>query len=227
MENQNSITEETNRFIQRVYLWMFLGLVISGITAYVVSSNSSLYSLFLFNGLIFVSLIILELVLVLCLVWLVKKMSASLAILMFLLYSFVTGLTLSVIFLVYTLGSIMQVFFIASLMFLVMSIYGRTTKKDLTSLGGIMIMSLFGIIIAGIVNLFLRSSTVDYLISFIGVIVFSLLTAYDTQKIKERNIIGNEGTSEDTKESIMGALTLYLDFINLFLDILKILGKKK
>jgi uncharacterized protein len=154
-------------------------------------------------------------------------MNAITAMILFVLYSVLTGLTLSVIFLVYELGSIVSIFGIASLIFAAMSIYGYTTKKDLTGIGTIAIFGLIGIIIAGIVNIFLQNSVFQTIISIIGVIVFIALTAYDTQKIKSMNIIGNERTEEDTKEAIIGALTLYLDFINLFLKLLSLFGSRK
>ena len=225
--SQQQVIEETRRFFQKVYGWMFLGLIISGITAYWVASNPSLYKFILLNEGIFYSLLIGELALVFGLVWLMKRISANIAIFMFLLYCFMTGLTLSVIFLVFTIESIGLAFFITACMFGIMSIYGYFTKTDLTQIGQVLIMGLFGIIIAGLVNLFLRNTLIDYIVSFIGVIVFTGLTAYDTQKIKKINIIGNEGTPEDTKESIMGALELYLDFVNLFLSLLRLLGKRR
>ena len=225
--SQQQVIEETRRFFQKVYGWMFLGLIISGITAYWVASDPSLYKFILLNEGIFYSLLIGELALVFGLVWLMKRISANIAIFMFLLYCFMTGLTLSVIFLVFTIESIGLAFFITACMFGVMSIYGYFTKTDLTQIGQVLIMGLFGIIIAGLVNLFLRNTLIDYIVSFIGVIVFTGLTAYDTQKIKKINIIGNEGTPEDTKESIIGALELYLDFVNLFLSLLRLLGKRR
>lgn len=224
---QQQIVDETSRFFQKVYGWMFLGLIISGVTAYWIASDPALYELILLNETIFYSLLFGELALVVGLVWIMKKISSQLAILMFLIYCFMTGLTLSVIFLVYTIESIGQIFFISAGMFGSMSIYGYFTKTDLTKIGQVLIMGLFGIVIAGLANLFMQNSQLDYILSFIGVIVFTGLTAYDTQKIKNNNIIGNEGTSEDTKESIIGALTLYLDFINLFLKLLRLFGKRK
>jgi len=225
--SQQQIIDETSRFFQKVYGWMFFGLLISGITAYWIASDPTLYKSILFNKTIFYSLLFGELALVFGLVWLMKKISSQLAILMFLIYCFMTGLTLSVIFLVYTIESIGQVFFISAGMFGVMSVYGYFTKTDLTKIGQVLIMGLFGIVIAGLTNLFMKNSQLDYILSFIGVIVFTGLTAYDTQKIRKSNIIGNEGTSEDTKESIVGALTLYLDFINLFLKLLRLFGKRR
>ena len=149
------------------------------------------------------------------------------AITLFVLYSIVTGLTLSVIFLVYQMGSIVSIFGVTALIFAAMSIYGYTTQKDLTGIGTMALFGLFGIIIASVINLFLGNTVADTIISIIGVIVFIALTAYDTQKIKEMNVLGNEGTDDDKKEAIMGALTLYLDFINLFLKLLSLFGKRK
>jgi FtsH-binding integral membrane protein len=145
----------------------------------------------------------------------------------FIIYSIVSGLTLSVIFLVYTIASIIATFFITAGVFGAMSAYGYFTKRDLTTMGNLLIMALLGLIIASVVNLFYFNSLLDWVITYAGVVIFVGLTAYDTQKIKNGNIIGNAGTDEDKKEAIMGALTLYLDFINLFLKLLRIFGKKK
>ena len=157
----------------------------------------------------------------------VKKVSANTATLLFILYSFVTGLTLSVIFLVYTINSINLVFFITAGMFGIMSFLGYTTKTDLTKFGPILLMGLLGIIIAGFLNFIFKNSMLDFIITIIGVIIFTALTAYDVQRIKKTNILGNEGTDEDKKEAIIGALTLYLDFINLFLKLLRLTGKRR
>lgn len=225
--SQKQIVEETRRFFQKVYAWMFLGLIISGITAYWIASDPSLYEPILFNNIAFFSLIILELVLVFNLVVFIKELSANLAFLLFLFYCFVSGLTLSVIFLVYSFDSIGLTFLISAGMFGIMSVYGYFTKTDLTKMGQVLIMGLLGIILASLINLFYGNTLADYIISFIGVIVFTGLTAYDTQKIRKTNIIGNEGTQEDIKESIIGALNLYLDFVNLFLELLRFFGKRK
>jgi len=219
--------EETRRFFQKVYGWMFLGLIISGLTAYITYLNPVIYRFILFNFYIFLGLLFLEVAFVFGLVFLYKRISPNTAIFLFLIYSFVTGLTLSVIFLVYTIDSISLTFFIAASMFGLMSIYGFYTKTDLTGIGHVLIMGLFGIVIASFSNLFLMNEELDYVVSFVGVIVFTGLTAYDTQKIKKRNIFGNEGTPEDIKESIIGALDLYLDFVNLFLKLLRFTGKKR
>ena len=222
-----TIDEETKTFFQKVYAWMALGLFISGITAYATYAIPALMHVIIFNQAIFFLLIGTELVLVITLAWLVNKISAEVAVLLFLLYCFTTGLTLSVIFLVYQMSSIGSMFLISAGMFGAVSAYGYYTKKDLTTMGNILFMALLGIIIASVVNLFIWSSMLDFIISIIGVIVFTGLTAYDTQKIKQKNTIGNNGTPEDLKESIIGALTLYLDFINLFLKMLRLFGKRK
>ncbi len=220
-------TDENSRFFQKVYEWMFLGLLVSGITAYWISNDPTLYEYIIFSKIVFYLLLFGEIALGLSLVWLMKRISSQTAIIMFLVYCFMTGLTLSVIFLAFTIESICKTFFISAGMFGVMGIYGYYTKKDLSNIGQVLKMGLLGLVIAGIVNLFLQSSGLDYILSFIGIIVFTGLTAYDTQKIRNNNIIGNENTPEDEKEAIMGALTLYLDYMNLFLDLLKILGKRR
>lgn len=227
MKMNHKEEQESQRFFTKVFAWMFLGLFISGITAYLVAISPILLSIIFSSSIIFIGLIIVQFILVISLVSLIKKVSASIATLLFLLYSFVTGLTLSVIFLVYELSSINQVFFITAGMFGLMSFVGYTTKINLSKLGPILLMGLFGIIIAGIVNIFLKNSMLDFIIAIIGVVIFTALTAFDIQKIKENNIIGNEGTEEDKKEAIRGALTLYLDFINLFLSLLRVTGKRR
>ena len=227
MKRKIDIEQETRDFFQKVYLWMCLGLLISGLIAYIVSMNQGLVNTFLLNRLVFFGLLILQLVMVIYLVKWIKSMSADTAKIVFCLYAGTVGLTFSVIFLVFTLSSIVSIFFITSVLFAIMSMIGYFTKKDLTSIGMLLLMALIGIILASIVNMFLNNSLLDYIISWIGVIVFIGLTAYDTQRIKKQNILGNEGTDEDTKEAIMGALTLYLDFINLFLKLLRLFGKRR
>jgi uncharacterized protein len=217
---------ETQRFMQHVYAWMAVALVISGGVAYYVVHDSILLSWIFEKGL-FMPLLLVELALVFGLSWFLQKMSAMTATIMFILYSFTTGLTLSVIFLVYELGSIVSIFGVTAAIFTAMSVYGYYTKRDLTGIGTLAFFGLIGIIIAWLVNLFVQNTMADFIISAIGVVVFIALTAYDTQKIKSMNIIGNEGTEEDKKEVIMGALTLYLDFINLFLKLLRLFGKRR
>lgn len=183
--------EETARFMQRVYGWMAVALVISGATAYYVSFDPELVKMIFVNGL-FIPLILVELGLVIGLSWLINKMSANVAVALFILYSFVTGLTLSVIFLKYQMGSIVSIFGVSAAIFGSMSLYGYYTKKDLTGMGTLALFGLIGIIIAGLINLLIGSSMLDFIVSIVGVIVFIALTAYDTQKIKEMNVLGNE-----------------------------------
>lgn len=215
-----------NEFIRSVYNWMAIGLALTGLVAYYVSGNESLRNLIFSNSIIFYGLIIGELVLVYSISARISKIKASTATGLFMLYSALNGLTLSFIFLVYTSSSITSTFFICAATFVACSIYGWTTKRDLTSMGGFLMMGLIGIIIASVVNMFIRSSGMAMIISYIGVLVFVGLTAYDTQKIKAMAMSqpNNVGASAVRKGAILGALSLYLDFINLFLMLLHILG---
>ena len=232
MENQQTFNidqaaAETQRYMTRVYGWMTFALVITGFCAMYTASSPALVEIIFGNRIFFYGIIILELVAVGALAGWVNSMSAFLATMVFVLYAALNGLTLSVIFLVYTEGSIATTFFITAGTFGAMSLYGLTTKSDLTRWGNLLLMGLFGLVIATVVNMFMRSETLYFITGYIGVLIFVGLTAYDTQKIKNMNIIGNEGTEEDKKEAIMGALTLYLDFINLFLYLIRMFGRRK
>jgi len=215
-----------NEFIRSVYNWMAIGLSLTGFVAYYVSNNEFLLRLIFGNQLVFFGLIIGELVLVFSLAARVNKMQASTATAMFILYASLNGATLAAIFLIYTRSSITSTFFICAATFVACSIYGMTTKRDLTSLGGFMTMGLIGIIIASVVNLFIRNSGMSLVISYVGVVVFVGLTAYDTQKLKTMALSRPADIDAGTvrKGAIIGALTLYLDFVNLFLMLLRILG---
>ena len=214
---------ETQRFFVKVYGWMAFALLVTGFVAIWTASSSILTE----SRWFFFALLILEFVLVAYLVGWIMKMSSQTAALIFVLYSVLNGFTISVIFLVYTTDSIASTFFITAGTFAIMSIYGYFTKTDLTRLGNILLMGLVGLIMASFVNMFYQNETLYWITTYAGVLIFTGLIAYDTQKIKELNIIGNEGTEEDKKEAIIGALTLYLDFINLFLKLLRLFGKKK
>jgi FtsH-binding integral membrane protein len=181
------------------------------------------------NSLIFFALIIAELALVFAISGMINKMSAGTATTLFVIYSALNGITLSFIFLAYARASIVSTFFICSATFLACSIYGWTTKKDLTSLGGFFMMGLIGIIIASLVNIFIHSNAMTMIISYIGVIVFVGLTAYDTQKMKDMALTQPAGLDGEVirKGAILGALSLYLDFINLFLMLLRIFGRSQ
>ena len=216
-------------YVRSVYNWMAIGLALTGFTAYYVSNSESLLRLVFGNPLLLMVLIIAELGLVFAIAGMVNRMSAGTATALFVIYSALNGVTLSSIFLVYARASIVSTFFICAATFIACSLYGWTTKKDLTSLGGFMIMGLIGIVIASLVNMFVRSSSMSMIISYIGVFVFVGLTAYDTQKIK--NMAMTQPATLDggviRKGAILGALSLYLDFINLFLMILTIFGQRR
>ncbi|MCG2754466.1 MAG: Bax inhibitor-1/YccA family protein [Desulfobacteraceae bacterium] len=218
-----------NEFIRSVYNWMAIGLGLTGFIAFYVSSSPNLIKLIYGNQLLFFGLIIGELALVFYLSARVQKIQASTATALFILYAALNGATLSIIFLIYTSASITSTFFICAATFVACSIYGMVTKRDLTSLGGFLTMGLIGIIIASVVNMFIRSSGMNLIISYIGVFVFVGLTAYDTQKLKSMAISQPAGLEAGVvrKGAIMGALALYLDFINLFLMLLRILGNRR
>nr|WP_290937152.1 Bax inhibitor-1/YccA family protein [Haliscomenobacter sp.] len=211
----------------KVFGWMAFALAITGAVAYVVAGSPQLLQFVFGNRFIFFGLIIGELLLVGYLSAAVMRMSANTATLVFLLYAVLNGLTLSFVFLIYTSTSIAGTFLITAGTFAAMSAYGYFTNNDLTKAGSLLFMALIGLVLASIVNIFLRSPMMYWIITYAGILIFVGLTAYDTQKIKSMNIIGNEGTEEDHKEAIMGALTLYLDFINLFFMLLRLFGNRK
>jgi hypothetical protein len=212
-------------FVQKTYAWMVGGLLISGFTAVFVAS-SSMIEYIAYNPGLLIFLFLVELGLVFFLSARIMSLKASTSVLLFVIYSFLNGLTLSLIFLVYTATSIQNVFFTTAALFAAMSFYGYTTKRDLTSFGSFLFMGLIGIILATIINIFLASSALDFAISIIGVFIFVGLTAYDTQKLKEMFYeLSDDGTALG-KFAILGALTLYLDFINLFLFLLRLFGRR-
>jgi FtsH-binding integral membrane protein len=216
-----------NTYVRSVYNWMCIGLAVTGFIAYYVANNDSLRSM-ISGGMLWV-IIIAELGLVFAISGMIDRMSAGTATALFVLYSALNGAMLSSIFVVYSGSSIASTFFICAGTFLGCSIYGWTTKKDLTSIGGFMMMGLIGIIIASLVNIFMKSAMVNAVISYIGVIVFVGLTAYDTQKIKDMALSqpDNLDSAVIRKGAILGALSLYLDFINLFLMLLRIFGSSR
>ncbi|MFN4255480.1 MAG: Bax inhibitor-1/YccA family protein [Saprospiraceae bacterium] len=227
MMTAEDIAREQASFMTKVYGWMSLALFVTASVAMFVASTPSLVYALASNKILFYGLIIGELLLVGYLAIAVMRMSATMATAVFLGYAVLNGVTLSLIFLVYTAGSIASTFLVTAGTFAIMSAYGYYTKRDLTTLGNLLFMALIGLILASVVNIFWQNSTLMWITTYAGVLIFVGLTAYDTQKIKEMNIIGNEGTDEDRKEAIRGALTLYLDFINLFLYLLRILGGRR
>lgn len=231
METQTISTTTTqvrvNTLMYKVYGWMFAGLAISAITAYYTATNAMLTKFVYGNPFVIFILIFVELFLVIGLVAAIQKMSSGTALLMFLVYSALNGLTLSSIFFVYDIGAIALAFVCASAMFGAMSIYGYFTKRDLTSWGPLLFMSLIGILVAMLINIFLRNSAVDYAISIVGVLVFTGLAAYDNQKIKQMLSSSNADEQTLDKMAIISALNLYLDFINLFLMLLRIFSRSR
>lgn len=231
METQSLTAEQVktlqSSFINKVYGWMALALAITGFVALRTASSETMINLIAGNQILFFGIILAELGLVVWLSRSIESMNASKAIGLFLLYSALNGLTFSILFLVYTAGSIASTFFITAGTFGVMSAYGYYTKKDLTSIGNIAFMGLIGIIIATVVNIFWHNEILYWAVTYIGVLVFVALTAYDTQKIKKMSLEMDVESEEGSKGAIMGALTLYLDFINMFIFLLRIFGSRK
>jgi len=227
--SQNTVLVKTNTFIRSVYNWMSIALALTGFTAYYISHNQTLVQLIYGTPGVIMVLIFAELGFVFYLSARIQKMSASTATAVFTIYSILNGVTLSYIFLRYTATSIVSTFMICAVTFFCCSVYGMVTKKDLTSLGGFMFMGLIGIIIASVVNIFLQSSGMQMIISYIGVVVFIGLTAYDTQKLKNMAVTlpSNASGAMIRKGALMGALSLYLDFINLFIMMLSIFGGRR
>ncbi len=215
------------RFLTRVYGWMAGGLVATALMAWVTLSTPALLQLVFGNRFVFYGLLIGELAVVAWLSGLVGRMSASTAAIVFVVYSALNGLTLASVFLVYTSGSIVSTFVVTAGTFGAMSAYGLVTSRSLDGLGSFAFMGLIGVILAIVVNLFLQSSMLEFVISCVGVIVFVGLTAYDTRKLKLMAARVDADSEEGQKGAIQGALALYLDFVNLFLMLLRLLGSRR
>lgn len=212
--------------MRKVYVWMTLALVITGFTSYGVATSPGILQMIFSNQIVFWGLIIAEFALVFGLSGAIHRLSITTATLMFVLYSVINGATLSCIFLLYTMSSIASVFFITAATFGVMSLIGIVTKTDLSGMGKLLFMALIGLIIATVVNIFMKSSGMAMIINYAGVLIFVGLTAYDTQKIK--NMLYQAPSDESgQKLALLGALSLYLDFINLFIYLLRILGSRR
>lgn len=216
-----------NAFIRKVYAWMTGGLLLTALFSALTISSPAAIQIIFGNRLVFYGLLFGELGLVLFLSARIQNLSSSTATFMFLAYSALNGVTLSAVFLAYTRSSIALTFVVTAGMFGAMAVYGSITRRDLTGVGSFAIMGLFGIIIVSLANLFFRSPAVSWVTSAIGVIVFTLLTAYDTQKLKAIAAGGFEGQGEEKKNAIMGALALYLDFVNLTLNLLRLMGNRR
>jgi uncharacterized protein len=212
-----------NALIRQVYAWMGGGLMVTALMSLVTVSSPAILHAVYGNRLVFYTLLIGEIGLVIGISGAINRLSATTASLLFVLYAALNGVTMAVIFAVYTAESIGSTFVITAATFGAMSAYGYLTKRDLTGWGSFLFMGLIGVVIASVVNIFTRSSAASWVISAVGVIVFTGLTAYDTQKIKAMAATGAEGR----KPAILGALTLYLDFINLFLMLLRLLGNRR
>jgi hypothetical protein len=220
--NTTLVQESQRAFMSRVYGWMFVGLIVTGAMALVTVTTEPLLNFALSA---YIPLMLGELGLVFVLSRLAPKLSGAVAALMFLVYSALTGVTLSVVFLIYTAGSIGQAFLLTAGVFGAMSLYGTITKKDLSAWATFLFMGLVGVILAGVLNIFLHNDGLSFIVACASVVVFSGLTAYDTQKLRKMH--ATTGYSSAATVSVVGALMLYLDFINLFLALLRLLGRRR
>ena len=232
MEDHKIVTNvgaqaSVSSFMSRVFMWMAVGLVVSTAGSFWLLSQPQLLTAVVKNQWIFFGLMIAEIGLVIWLSAAAMSMSAGLATMVFVLYSFLNGVTLSPLFLVYTGGSLVTTFAITAGTFFFFALYGMTTKKDLTGVGGMAVMALFGVILASLVNMFLKSSALEWVVTFIAIAVFMGLIAYDTQRLKSMHAMAAENPELEKKMVILGALALYLDFINLFIQLLRIFGKRR
>lgn len=240
MENQNyqqttyigtGEVSNVRTFVASVFSYMTMALVISGVMAWWFGNNMELFGSLrdLYTGkptILGWVVMFAPLGLVFLMGGMLEKLSGTMLMTVFIVYSALTGMSLSYIFVVYDLTAIIRTFFLSSAVFGIMAIAGYTTKTDLTKLGSILMIGLIGIVIASVINMFLGSSTMDYVISIIGVVVFTGLTAYDVQKLKRMGEVVISGTETAQKMALMGALSLYLDFINLFLMLLRLFGRR-
>ncbi len=218
---------DQKRFISKVYGWMAGALAITGLVAWYVSGSNTIMSFIFANQWMFIGLMIVKLLMVGSLIGWVNKISVTTATAIFVLYAVLTGIVFSALFLIYTAGSLASTFLITGGMFAVMSAYGWFTGNDLTKFGSLLFMMLIGLIIASVINIFLNSTMLYWITTYAGVFIFTGLIAYDTQKVKNMGGQVTEGTDEYKKGAIIGALSLYLDFINLFLMLLRIFGSKR
>lgn len=216
---------EINKLFRNVYAYMFMALMITFLTGYIVSENMGLART-IYSGLGLPIIVLSELAVVIFLSFRIEKIKPTTAKLLFFLYSILTGLTFGGIFLVYTMNSVILAFFITALMFLILSVVGYTTQKDLTKVGTILFVGLIAIIVVGLVNMFLQSTMLEMILSIGVIVIFSGLIIFDTQKIKNMYSLKSDTVNVDNI-AIYGALQLYLDFINIFIEILKIFGKSR
>jgi len=225
-ERQWAVSEAFPVLMRKVYVWMTLAMVITGVTAYGVATSPGILQMIYGNSMVMWVLLIAELAIVISVSAAINRLSLSTATLLFVLYSVLNGAVLSSIFLLYTMSSITTVFLITAATFGVMALVGYTTKTDLSSMGKIVLMALLGLIIATLVNLFLKNTMMDMIISYVGVLIFVGLTAYDSQRIKQMMLQAPDASENMQKLALLGALSLYLDFVNLFLYLLRIFGRR-
>ena len=227
LTKKEKLAIEARKFIARVYGWMAVALILSGVSAFLAAVSPTAISL-IWGGkhIGFYVLVALEILLVIVISASIAKIPVGVAGALFVLYSIVNGLTLSSIFLVFEISSIGIVFFISAAMFFAMSLYGRFTKQDLNSAGRYLMMAVFGLVIAAAVNIFLKSDILQWIISLVTLVVFIGLTAYDTNKIVRASQLA-DGSDTFKKAAIYGALELYLDFINIFISLLNLFGKER
>lgn len=225
IQTRSGVLSPVAAYMRQVYTWMCIGMAITAVMAYGVAGSPGIRNAIYQNSIIMILLVVAQFGLVIALSAAIHKMSAPLATGLFLLYSALTGLTVSSIFIVYPIATIGSAFFVTCGMFGAMSLYGTITKRDLTGMGNFLFMGLIGIIIAMIVNIFLKSTMMNFIVCCLGVLIFTGLTAYDTQKLRA---FGENAPLDDPQAirrgAILGALTLYLDFINIFLMLLQLFG---
>jgi len=230
---ENYTNEDSNKFLSKVYVWMFIGLMLTAVASFAIMSSQSLLNLFLGSKSIVFGLLIFQLIIVIALSWAIKSLPPAIATLVFIFYSVLSGITLTPILLVNDMGSVYIAFVVAAGMFIVMSLVGYFTKKDLSGVGRFLIMALIGLILASIVNMILYliipgfAVWATFFLSIAGVLIFAGLTAYDTQKIKKIGASVDHGDPFTQNLVIICALTLYLDFINMFLYLLRLFGNRR
>lgn len=224
--NERSAAGAAKSLLYKVYGLMGISLAITAAVAFYTSTNSGLMQMLFHNSWLMFGIFVVQLLLVVILSAAITRLSFPTALLLLIAYSVLMGLTLSSLFILYPLISLYTTFIVAAGMFVCMGLYGYFTQTDLTVMGSYTIMALFGLIIGFLINMFLHNSTFDYILTLIGVVVFTLLTAYDVQKIKQLGMaLAGQGEMEK-KIVVVGALTLYLDFINLFLMLLRLMGRR-
>lgn len=226
-QKQLDLSHSISVYLTKVYNWMAIALLITGVAAYFTAGSEQFMQLIFGNKILFYGLILGELGLVVYLSARINKLTTSMAVTLYIIYAILNGLTMSFIFMAYTSASITSTFVITAGTFGAMSLYGYYTKRDLTKLGNIAFMALIGIIIASVVNMFMQSTMMYWIITYLGVLIFVGLVAYDTQKLKKIAVNGFQNEESMEKSAVLGALSLYLDFINLFLFLLRIFGSRK